>query len=289
MDLFQIAQEHHRGGRYRQAEEIYRAILSSHPDDPDALHWLGVLILQANRPVEAVPLLERAAAARPADSAFSHNLAQGYLAARRIDDAVKAFDRTIAIDPQAKVLYSAALANLSLQTPQSARRALELFQKARDAGLDLPELHQHLGLALLMADRTDEALEELQTAVRELPESAEPHLHFAAAWARKGQRGPARVCLARALEINPTYAHAAYVLAVMEAEDNRLPEAEALLRATISMKPDSLPAYHALAHVLQQSEGGGSASVEASGCRRTVPGQIGAATAGHNFRIDCCT
>ena len=230
----------------------YRAILSAHPDDPDALHWLGVLILQANRPPEAVPLLERAAAARPTDSAFSHNLAQGYLAVRRIEDAVKAFDRTIAIDPQPKVLYSAALAHLSLQTPQSAARAVELFQKARDAGLDLPELHQHLGVALLLADRTDEALEELQTAVRELPESAEPHLHFAAAWAQ-GAESSGTGMSGAALEINPTYAHAAYVLAVMEAEDNRLPEAEALLRATISMKPDSMPAYHALAQVLHQS------------------------------------
>jgi predicted TPR repeat methyltransferase/thioredoxin-like negative regulator of GroEL len=278
MDLFQIAQEHHRGGRYRQAEETYRNILSNHPDDPDALHWLGILILQSGRPTDAIPLLQRAAEIRPTDSAFIHNLAQAYLSAHRPEDAARYFDRAISLNPTPKVLYSAALAHLSLQTPPSAARAVELFQQARAAGLDSPELHQHLGLAYLLADRLDESLEELQTAVRQLPESAEPHLHFAAAWARKGQRGPARVCLARALEIDPTFARAAYALAVMESEDGRLPEAEALLRAAISMKPDSPAAYQALAQVLHQSglerEGNEAAQTAAALARgELVPAQ----------------
>jgi predicted TPR repeat methyltransferase len=217
------------------------------------MHWLGVLSLQAKRPAEAIALLERAASARPTDSAFQYNLAQAYLSARRLDDAVASFDRAIALDPQPKILYSAAMAHLARQTPDAAQRAVELFLKARAAGMGLPELHQNLGLALLLANRLDEALDELQTAVRKLPESPEPHLHFAAAWARKGHRAPARVCLARALEIDPTYARACYALAILEAEDGRLPQAEALLRATISMKPDSPAAYQTLAQVLHAS------------------------------------
>jgi predicted TPR repeat methyltransferase len=252
-DLFQIAQEHHRGGRYRQAEEVYRAILADAPNHADATHWLGLLILQAGRPADAIPLLERAAAARPADSAFCFNLAQAYQSARRLDDALATFDRAIALDPRPNILYSAAMAHLSRQTPEGAVRAIELFQNARAAGTAPLEIHQNLGLALLLADRVDEAIDELQTAVRKLPESPEPHLHFAAAWARKGHRGPARICLARALEINPTYARACFALAVLEAEDGRLPEAEALLRATISMKPDSPAAYETLARVLEAS------------------------------------
>jgi predicted TPR repeat methyltransferase len=252
-DLFQIAQEHHRGGRYRQAEDAYRAILANDTAHPDALHWLGVLTLQAGRPTEAIALLERAAAIRPDDSAFCNNLAEAYLSARRVDDAVATFDRAIALDPQPRIFYSAAMAHLSRQTPQAAIRAIELFHKARELGYPAPELHQHLGLACILANRIDEAIDELQTAVRKLPESAEPHLHFASAWAIKGQRGPARVCLARALEINPSYARACYALGVLEAEDGHLPEAEAIFRAAISMKPDSPAAHEALAQVLHKA------------------------------------
>src|SRR5581483_12205041 len=141
--------------------------------------WLGVLYLQAKRADEGIPLLERAVRLRPEDSAFVHNLAQGYLSARRTEDAAREFDRAIALNPNPKVVFSAALAHMSLQTPAGNARAIELFLKARSAGMDSGELHQHLGLALLLADRLDEAVIELQDAVRELPESAEPHLHFA--------------------------------------------------------------------------------------------------------------
>ena len=53
-DLLQIALEHHRAGRLRQAEAGYRALLDSAPDDPDALHWLGVLLYQAGRAEQAI-------------------------------------------------------------------------------------------------------------------------------------------------------------------------------------------------------------------------------------------
>src|SRR5438309_403288 len=95
-DLLQIALEHHRAGRLRQAEANYRALLDASPNDADALHWLGVLLYQAGAAGEAIPLLQRAAELRPADPAFQHNLAQAYLSNGRPDDAVAAFGRAAA-------------------------------------------------------------------------------------------------------------------------------------------------------------------------------------------------
>src|SRR5437764_43412 len=90
-NLLQIALEHHRAGRFRQAEAGYRALIDGGPDGPDyadALHWLGVLTFQAGRADEAAGLLARAAAARPDDPAFQHNLGHACLAAGRADEAV---------------------------------------------------------------------------------------------------------------------------------------------------------------------------------------------------------
>lgn len=53
-DLLQIALEHHRGGRFRQAEVGYRAALEEAPQNAEAAHWLGVLLHQAGRSEEAV-------------------------------------------------------------------------------------------------------------------------------------------------------------------------------------------------------------------------------------------
>src|SRR5947209_7563848 len=97
-DLLQIALEHHRAGRLRQAEAGYRALLDASPDDAEATHWLGVLLFQAGAAGRAVPLLERAAELRPADPAFRHNLAQAYLAGGRPDDAIDAFGRAADLD-----------------------------------------------------------------------------------------------------------------------------------------------------------------------------------------------
>ncbi|HWY85822.1 MAG TPA: hypothetical protein VNX28_03805, partial [Gemmataceae bacterium] len=38
-----IAIEHHQGGRLQVAEQIYRQILQVDPNQPDALHLLGVI------------------------------------------------------------------------------------------------------------------------------------------------------------------------------------------------------------------------------------------------------
>ena len=39
----QVALEHHQAGRLPQAEAIYRQILQTAPNHPDALHYLGAI------------------------------------------------------------------------------------------------------------------------------------------------------------------------------------------------------------------------------------------------------
>jgi uncharacterized protein HemY len=36
-------------GRISEAEHLYRQILQHHPDQPEALHWLGVIAYQSGR------------------------------------------------------------------------------------------------------------------------------------------------------------------------------------------------------------------------------------------------
>jgi predicted TPR repeat methyltransferase len=250
LNLLQIGLEHHRAGRFAQAETAYRKTLEDDPRNADAAHWLGVLILQSGRSAEAIPFLEQASSARPDDAAFASNLAQSYLRSGRRDDAVATFDRAVSLDPQPQVLLGSALARIARQSPGDAEEAINLLTKARATGLGSPELHQHLGLALFLADRTEEAVRECQLACEQMPRNAEAFHNLAAALARKGETANARLCLAQALELDPNYARACFALAVMEAEACRLVEAEALFRAAISMKPDSPAAYQALASVL---------------------------------------
>ena len=57
---FDLAREHHQSGRFADAENIYRSILSNNPDQPVALHLLGVIAHQVGKNEVAVDLIKRA-------------------------------------------------------------------------------------------------------------------------------------------------------------------------------------------------------------------------------------
>ena len=53
-EAFARAVEHHRAGRLREAEPLYRHILERQPDNSDALHFLGVIAQQIGDPESAL-------------------------------------------------------------------------------------------------------------------------------------------------------------------------------------------------------------------------------------------
>src|SRR5208283_5382364 len=94
-----IAVQHHQGGRLQAAEQIYRKILAIVPDQPDALHLLGVIAHQIGQPEVAVEYVERAIALQ-GNAAFYHNtLGEAYRALGRIPEAVACFRRALEMKP----------------------------------------------------------------------------------------------------------------------------------------------------------------------------------------------
>jgi len=77
-----------RGGDTSGAERAFRRVLELWPDQPDALHELGVALLAAERTGDALPMLDAAARLRPddagylADAGFAHLRAGNLRAAR---------------------------------------------------------------------------------------------------------------------------------------------------------------------------------------------------------------
>ena len=63
----ELALAQHRAGQLPAAEEIYRAILATWPDHPDANHNLAVIALEGGHASASLPLFRRACAADPAN------------------------------------------------------------------------------------------------------------------------------------------------------------------------------------------------------------------------------
>jgi predicted Zn-dependent protease len=90
MGLLQAAVGFHQAGNAGEAEQRYRQVLAAEPEQPDALHLLGVLAFQVGRADVAAPLIEHAVAHRPDAPAYRMNLGSVLLALGRSDDAVTA-------------------------------------------------------------------------------------------------------------------------------------------------------------------------------------------------------
>ena len=250
-DPLQIALEHHRAGRLRQAEAGYRAIAQGEPDNPDACHWLGVLSFQAGRIDEALPLLERAAALRPADPAFHYNLGQACLHCGRFDQAIDALEKAADLDPQrADTLLMMGRARLTRQLPGDATAAIAALKQAREAGLNSVEVHHYLGVALLAAKLPDEAIASLVSALKLKPDSAPAYHHLAMAYQRKGEHREVRKNLNKALELDPGLARAWYDLATLDANVGNTAVAANLFRKAVAAKPDFPAAWNGLGRVL---------------------------------------
>ncbi len=82
-------------GKLTEAEQIYQDILKEDPDQPDAVHLLGLIRSEQEKDHEAVELMERALELYPQASHFHHNIAGIYRRMGRLDDAEREFRNAI--------------------------------------------------------------------------------------------------------------------------------------------------------------------------------------------------
>ena len=271
VDALAIALEHHRAGRVRQAAAAYRALIDADPTHADALNWLGVLAFQAGRPDHAIPLLERAAKARPDDPAFAHNLGMAHLHSNHFTDALTAFERAAKLAPdRPETLAAWGLAHLARRTEGDANAAAFAFRQAilaveKHAESDSTpsselgtrnsppaDLYRHLALALLAAGRADDAIAAFLASLEKNPHDPAAWHHLALAHGRKGDAKEVRKCLNKALEIDPENARAWYALATLDADEN--PDvAIPLFKKAIKYDPTYTAAHHALGRTLEKS------------------------------------
>ena len=82
------ALEYHQGGDLDRASRIYEAILAVDPNEPEALHLLGLVALQRGDPAQAAALIGRAVSLRPVDATFHANLGEAYWALGQLEKVI---------------------------------------------------------------------------------------------------------------------------------------------------------------------------------------------------------
>ncbi|HEX4053117.1 MAG TPA: tetratricopeptide repeat-containing glycosyltransferase family protein [Tepidisphaeraceae bacterium] len=164
---------HHRAGRLREAEAIYRRILAEQPDFGDALHLLGGLAAQVGQHDAAIDLLTKAIATNPKVPVYHGNLGAIYQNITQFDKAIPELERAIQLDQQiAEPYYNLS----SILTDQGELdRAIAVLRKGITFHPNWAELHNNLGIVLRTMGKYDQALASLKRSVALRPAYAEGH------------------------------------------------------------------------------------------------------------------
>lgn len=241
--------EYHRQGDLDEAARRYEALLESEPDQPDALHLLGVVAHQKNDQAEAERLIRRALELDPQRGAFHCSLGNVHRARREDDEAMGCFEKALELDPNLGEGY------INLGSMQLARGDLDQaesnFKMALVVDADNAQALNNMGYVLLRQNRAQEAVSHLMRAVEASPRSAVAQANLGSAFRAQGTPGLAVQCFENAIEIRPDMARAHAELGQVLSELHQGDDARRAFEKAIALDPDHPEARHGLARLLR--------------------------------------
>jgi predicted O-linked N-acetylglucosamine transferase (SPINDLY family) len=250
----------HGQGRLDDAERLYRSVLREHPKDFEALHLLGALKLQQDRPAEALPLIEAAIEIDHRSAAAHSNHGLALVALRRPEEALASYDRALMIEPRnADALANRADVLCDLGRPEEA---IEAYDRALAIKPGLISAYINRGLALHGRGRNREALASYEAVLAINPGNAEAHNNRGVVLQHLDQGREALASYEQALALRPNYVEALFNRGNMLLTLRRPAEALLSYASLLAFDPKFAEAYcnrgHALADLRRFEEALGS-------------------------------
>jgi len=241
--------QHHQAGQLQAAEQLYRQILASDPNNADANHLLGVLAQHVGKHEIAVEHIERAIRLNGAVARFHNDLGEAFRALGRTSEAVACYRRALELNPD----YPEAHYNLGIASTAQARpdEAIACYRRAIELKPDFVAAHYNLGVAWKDQGNLNEAVDCFRRAIELKPDFVEAHNNLGSARKDQGRLSEAIACYRRVLELRPDFAQAQYNLGVAFKDQQRLDEAVACYRRALELNPDYAEAYRNLGNALK--------------------------------------
>jgi tetratricopeptide (TPR) repeat protein len=203
-------------GQFTRAQQVCREIVSSRPNNTDALHILGLVALETQNFTGAVELLSR----------------------------------VVKIDPR----YATAFVNRgsAFRALGQWEAALESYAQALALDANLAEAHYNRGVVLQKLQRGEEALASYDTAIAARPDLADAYFNRALLLHELKRLPAALASYDQALALEPGLAAAALGRANTLYELGRLDEALAAFDRAISLTPGDAQAHCNRGNVLRE-------------------------------------
>lgn len=187
--------------KYSESEEMFLRAIETDP--LNAVLWteLGKLYRNSNEYRKAETSFRKSLELDPAnDVTYSYGLGYLYIEMGRLDQAEEAFKKAVEINPEGEIgLYG--LGDLYREKGQYEKSELA-FRKTFEL---YPNSEAYLGRAWLyiMQGRYQEAIEDLNSFLKNIREKGEVYYALGHAYTGAGQLDKARAAFERAVEMNP--------------------------------------------------------------------------------------
>jgi len=245
-----LAVHHHNAGRLPEAESIYQDVLRTYPDQPVAMHLLGVIAYQAGKNDEAVDLITKALAINPNYAEAHFRLGKVLKELVRLDDAVFHYQKAIEITPD----FFEAHNNLGNTLYEIGRldEAVLHFQIAIEINPKSAVVYNNLGNSFKKMGRPEEAISNYRKAVYIEYSYADAHSNLGNILGETGKFKEAVVHCQKAIDLNPMHIEAHNNLGNSLRKLGQLNEAVASYNKAIDLNPESAVALSNLGNALRE-------------------------------------
>jgi protein O-GlcNAc transferase len=272
--VFQLAVIHHQSGRIEEAETLYRSILQTRPNHPQANHYLGLLAVQTQQPGAGLPFFVAALEADPAEGSYWIDYIDALLQAGEAETARQVLDlgqqhglqgsevemlaeRLEACAPSvAQEAGGAVVGPQNGEKPASAKTVAAKTKVAPQAtpgkrGGVAPSQQEINTLGALFRSGRFVEMEPLaKSLTQRFPRHGLSWKALGAALQQQGRIPEALGPLRKAAELLPQDTEALTNLGIVLQHNGRLAEAEASLRRVLRLQPNLAAAHFNLGNLL---------------------------------------
>ena len=247
----QLALAHHQQGILQTAEELYEKVLLVAPQQPDALHLLGVTRFQRGRLDDAVGLVARALAINPEASAYHNSMGRILLRLGRRDEALTHLQRALELSPQNPEAY------FNLAEAQAAAGQLDEAIANFERTLTLKPVYPEARFALAQAVRTRQgwaaAIPHYQIAAAQAPDSPVALHTLGAAFLMSGHIADAHRIMRQGAERWPEHAPFWVGLGSIGFVQGNHAEATRAYEKALALTPNDIAALDGLVEVRRRT------------------------------------
>jgi tetratricopeptide (TPR) repeat protein len=236
-------------GQPGNAEKLFRQILAVEPDQPAALHLLGVLAHRAGQSDDGLRLINRALALQPDYLAAHNNLGNILRDLGRLEEAERSYRRAIELQED----YAQAHANLGLVlfNQGNTEAAITSLRQALALEPEYPDALNNLGNALQQSGEPTEAVRCFEKAIALDPQDARSHCNLGTAQRMLGDLTAAISSFRQALTLQPQFSEAHNKLGTALQKQGNSAAAIEHYQQAISCREDFAEAHSNLGNALE--------------------------------------